>query len=623
MRRSQGRRSSNTLPIRALPGVGVRQTTTSLSTSMASSICSSQKRSSSIPRPSCSSAVKPNYAQRPEQSLAIGMTPSKTGNALRLIAATPQMGGTTPQSRGNMSTTMTTKPYLKETRNLSDKNCLLEMGKSIAEFLNDNGFPEAVSHKEIQKIDKQSFVKYFNFIYFFIDQNYQLAPRFNEDDLIKNMKEIGYCGTLAKSALVSIGALHSTSQIAGLLSWLCDFVRAITFEEEDQSLENAELKIMIYSYNAWCNDLNFDLVDEFRAFYRQKHQIEEGRAELLERQIAVIIEEYKAIEKKSSQIEELKAEAKKEERRLEEISAKEVQLQQRCKELQNEERHLLQRHEEIKEKTAVEQKEIAELLIAAKNCKVSADEARRIKSAIAANARDLAAVTEQREQVAKLVEKREMQLANIAAEDVKFDRELNVDLMDMGMTIAPDMDPKEALKNFLEGKISTLSDIESRCIAMTEKKERILAEISQFKMELKHTELLKSRLEEKLQTVKADRDEMERLYLSQLAELENLSAAPRSDPLQMRQQYELETLRQKFAEQKVQMNKQEKDLQATMAKYAQELREAEAECEKIEATTADYVALLGDGYRQLLEIAEKGPVTRQIINALIPDPNYD
>lgn len=73
--------------------------------------------------------------------------------------------------------------------------------------------------------------------------------------------------------------------------------------------------------------------------------------------------------------------------------------------------------------------------------------------------------------------------------------------MDMGMTIAHDMDPKvtffrqsfmldnilklflqEALKNFLEGKISTLSDIESRCIAMTEKKERILAEISQFKV---------------------------------------------------------------------------------------------------------------------------------------------
>jgi len=84
-------------------------------------------------------------------------------------------------------------------------------------------------------------------------------------------------------------------------------------------------------------------------------------------------------------------------------------------------------------------------------------------------------------------------------------------------------------------------------------------------MELKHTDLLKSRLEEKLQSVKADRDEMvrailgllllyyhliiygvqERLYLSQLAELESLSAAPRSDPLQMRQQYELETLQQK------------------------------------------------------------------------------
>lgn len=27
-------------------------------------------------------------------------------------------------------------------------------------------------------------------------------------------------------------------------------------------------------------------------------------------------------------------------------------------------------------------------------------------------------------------------------QDIKFDRELNVDLMDMGMTIAPGMDPK-------------------------------------------------------------------------------------------------------------------------------------------------------------------------------------
>jgi hypothetical protein len=73
--------------------------------------------------------------------------------------------------------------------------------------------------------------------------------------------------------------------------------------------------------------------------------------------------------------------------------------------------------------------------------------------------------------------------------------------MDMGMTVLAGMDPKvisfflsffvdiiptgilqEALKNFLEAKISNLSDIESRCIALNERKERILAEISQFKV---------------------------------------------------------------------------------------------------------------------------------------------
>lgn len=61
-----------------------------------------------------------------------------------------------------MSATGANKAYLKETRNLSDKNCVLEMMKNVATFLTDSGYPEYVSHKEIQKIDKHSFIKYFN-----------------------------------------------------------------------------------------------------------------------------------------------------------------------------------------------------------------------------------------------------------------------------------------------------------------------------------------------------------------------------------------------------------------------------------------------------------------------------
>ena len=36
------------------------------------------------------------------------------------------------------------------------------MMKNVATFLTDSGYPEYVSHKEIQKIDKHSFIKYFN-----------------------------------------------------------------------------------------------------------------------------------------------------------------------------------------------------------------------------------------------------------------------------------------------------------------------------------------------------------------------------------------------------------------------------------------------------------------------------
>jgi len=37
----------------------------------------------------------------------------------------------------------------------------------------------------------------------------------------------------------------------------------------------------------------------------------------------------------------------------------------------------------------------------------------------------------------------------------------------------------------------------------------------------------------------------ERLYLSQLSQLENISAAPRSDPLYLRNQYEIDSLTKK------------------------------------------------------------------------------
>ena len=72
--------------------------------------------------------------------------------------------------RGNIVGSVA-KPYLKETRNLSDKNCTKEMMQSVANFLSDSGYPEFISIKEMQKIDKQSFIKYFNVIVYTICLN--------------------------------------------------------------------------------------------------------------------------------------------------------------------------------------------------------------------------------------------------------------------------------------------------------------------------------------------------------------------------------------------------------------------------------------------------------------------
>lgn len=71
---------------------------------------------------------------------------------------------------------------------------------------------------------------------------------------------------------------------------------------------------------------------------------------------------------------------------------------------------------------AMEQ-EISQLVEAAKNCKLSAVEARRIKSDIADIRGHITSCSEQRSEVAKLVEKREIQLANISA-DVGYNQVL-------------------------------------------------------------------------------------------------------------------------------------------------------------------------------------------------------
>ena len=65
----------------------------------------------------------------------------------------------------------------------------------------------------------------------------------------------------------------------------------------------------------------------------ERHQIEEGAVEEMDRQIRKVVEEYKNLERRSSNIDELKADARKLEQRLEDLRGNEVQLQLRFKEL--------------------------------------------------------------------------------------------------------------------------------------------------------------------------------------------------------------------------------------------------------------------------------------------------
>ena len=95
---------------------------------------------------------------------------------------------------------------------------------------------------------------------------------------------------------------------------------------------------------------------------------------------------------------------------------------------------------------------------------------------------------------------------------------------------------QNTLLAFLEQKPKELSMTENQCLAILEKKERILAETSRLnvwsglirfflylfnlnaffnlimQMELKHTELQKRRLDDEFESTKTERDEMASIY---------------------------------------------------------------------------------------------------------------
>lgn len=570
----------------------------------------SRKRASSIPRPSVTPLVPRLHGGRvQDQSMSTTATPMRSQSAQR--PTTPQKNNSTPQK-----SMLTVKPFGKEPRNFNDKNYLKEMMNNILNFLMDFGFTEqAVSIKDIHKIDKQSFVKFFNFICQFVDRNFQLAARFNEDELVKFVRSIGYGGTLTKAALVSIGALHSTSQITGLLSWLVDQAAVLMCAdvEEDNSnrqtlMDRQETDLGIAAYNAWIAEEDFAYESELMFLYERMFQIEDGAVEEIQHQITVLVDEYKVLEQRGSQMEDLKLENKRLEQEIEEVQTKKVEIHQFLQELQGMKLFDQQKLEELKQKTAVRQNETAALREAAKNCKLSAAEARKMKADCAHLRKEMSTVAEQRTELAELFEKRELQKAKVSAEDVKITRKLYVDLMDMGIALADDSDWEAELENLLREKNKELPQKEARILSIIENKEKLSNSKSHLTMELKHIDLQKQRLDSELQDSKIEREEMNQIFLNEQADLENglTSCSTRADPAHMRLQLELDTVNKQVRETDVLMLNAEQTIKKKMRRQKQDLEELQFDLKATREKAAAYYAKLFTGVGERLRAAENG-----------------
>lgn len=112
---------------------------------------------------------------------------------------------------------------LKDPRNLSNKAIQREMIDDILCFLQASSFPHQISSKILQAPTSKDFVKVFEFLYGFIDNSEKIGQKI-EDEFPRLMKQLRYPFPVAKSAMFTIGSLHTWPSLLGALHWLTQLI---------------------------------------------------------------------------------------------------------------------------------------------------------------------------------------------------------------------------------------------------------------------------------------------------------------------------------------------------------------------------------------------------------------
>lgn len=156
---------------------------------------------------------------------------------------------------------------MKDPRPLTNRGFQKQMIDDILEFLNENGYPHPITQKILGAPTTREFLRVFEFLYGCIDTNFKMGDKFQEE-VPKILKSISYPFTISKSAMFSIGSLHSWPTLLGALHWMVDLIKTAgcidieevlftpSFNDEDHSrnYEKAFLQYYAQTYVLYMRD---------------------------------------------------------------------------------------------------------------------------------------------------------------------------------------------------------------------------------------------------------------------------------------------------------------------------------------------------------------------------------
>ncbi|XP_062310031.1 kinetochore protein NDC80 homolog [Osmerus eperlanus] len=91
---------------------------------------------------------------------------------------------------------------IKDVRPLHDKTFVQQCIRQLCEFLQEKGFPGAVTTKSLQSPSTKEFLKVFEFIYCLLDPTFHMPSSKVEEEVPRILKDLGYQFALSQSSML-------------------------------------------------------------------------------------------------------------------------------------------------------------------------------------------------------------------------------------------------------------------------------------------------------------------------------------------------------------------------------------------------------------------------------------